>query len=149
MARPKPAPAPGPVTVTGTAGNDVLTGGQRADRIDGLGGDDLISDGDVAPGFRFADLLSGGAGNDTLVSAGGADTIDGGAGTDLVRLLLGSETVAITMTGGFGSGSTAVLGTGLRVSNVEAVVLVTGSGRDAIAGGAGATREGGGAAGGR
>src|SRR5262249_38734742 len=52
---------------TGTAGNDTLTGNNKANVIDGQAGNDTIN----AAG-----------GNDTITGGAGNDTIDGGTGTD-------------------------------------------------------------------
>jgi Ca2+-binding RTX toxin-like protein len=66
------APAGGtptaPRAITGTAGADVLTGGDEANTLSGLGGNDRLL------GGGGADRLSGGLGNDTLSGGAGADT---------------------------------------------------------------------------
>lgn len=56
---------------TGTAGNDVLTGGNNADLLVGNEG---------------ADTLSGGAGEDVLMDGPGQDWLTGGAGADIFVL---------------------------------------------------------------
>ena len=56
------------LTLTGTAGTDVLTGGEIGDTLSGLGG---------------GDTLYGNSGNDTLDGGTGADVMVGGAGNDL------------------------------------------------------------------
>ncbi|MBN9314137.1 MAG: cadherin-like domain-containing protein [Devosia sp.] len=63
--------------VTGTAGDDLLLGSDCADRIEGLGGDELI---DARGG---SDIVVGGAGNDHIFGGAGHDTIDAGAGDDI------------------------------------------------------------------
>jgi Ca2+-binding RTX toxin-like protein len=60
----------------GTAGDDVLRGGRRSDRIYGLDGNDTLY------GKAGKDLLDGGAGNDSLYGGSGNDILDGGAGDD-------------------------------------------------------------------
>jgi Ca2+-binding RTX toxin-like protein len=71
-------------TISGGLGSDSIDGGAGDDSIiggpDGLNGadDDLIYGGDGA------DKLLGGAGNDTLQGGTGADTVLGGAGDDVV-----------------------------------------------------------------
>jgi len=98
-----PATPPDPA---GTAGDDRLTGGEGADQLRGLegddtlagrGGDDLLLGGDGADrlkggagddrlrGERGDDRLSGQAGADRLLGGDGADLLKGGAGDD--RLL--------------------------------------------------------------
>jgi predicted AlkP superfamily pyrophosphatase or phosphodiesterase/Ca2+-binding RTX toxin-like protein len=64
------------VTIYGGHGDDVLTGGARADRIDGGRGRDTID------GRRGNDQLLGGEDADTFKSSAGDDSIDGGGGTD-------------------------------------------------------------------
>ncbi len=69
-------------------GDDVLTGNDANNRLEGGAGDDGLSGGagdDILVGGDGNDTLSGGAGNDTLVVDGG-DTVDGGAGTDILDL---------------------------------------------------------------
>ncbi len=63
----------------GGAGNDLITGGSRADTLVGGDGDDTIT------GGRGADVLDGGAGNDALDDGrvdGEQDVLIGGGGTD-------------------------------------------------------------------
>ncbi|TKR32967.1 tandem-95 repeat protein [Luteimonas gilva] len=74
--------------VTGSDGfGDILFGDARANRLLGLGGDDVLD------GRAGDDVLSGGAGEDTLFGGDGADAmagdtdadlLDGGAGKDLL-----------------------------------------------------------------
>ena len=64
-----------PETV-GTEGNDILYGGPNGERIDGFGGDDIISDG------LGNDIVDAGAGNDTITLQAGDDTYFGQAGDD-------------------------------------------------------------------
>lgn len=62
--------APDIENISGGSGNDILTGSQLSNVIDGNGGDDVIN---------------GGAGNDTLRGNAGADKIDGGSQDDLME----------------------------------------------------------------
>lgn len=63
----------------GTAGNDVLTGGNAGDVLDGGAGDDALH------GNGREDCLDGGTGNDALAGGDGADRLVGGAGSDTLR----------------------------------------------------------------
>jgi Ca2+-binding RTX toxin-like protein len=72
----------------GRAGDDVLVGGQGTDTLRGGDGDDNLTgeDGDdTLEGGNNADLLAGGDGNDTLSGDAGTDLVSGGAGNDTVR----------------------------------------------------------------
>lgn len=63
--------------VYGTNGNDNLYGQANAvNRIDGLGGDDLIT------GGNLNDELVGGLGNDRIYAGAGNDSVNGGDGND-------------------------------------------------------------------
>ena len=64
-------------------GDDVLTGGDGADRLYGGGGNDTLE------GGAGNDLLDGGAGNDILQGGGGATTARGGLGNDTYRYYTG------------------------------------------------------------
>ncbi len=66
------------VTLLGGDGDDILTGGTKADRIEGGDGNDVITGG---PGN---DSLFGGDGSDTIVwnEGDGSDLIEGGTGTN-------------------------------------------------------------------
>ena len=70
---------PGPDIVIGTAGDDVLRGGNGPDLIRGLGGNDSIW------GNKAPDVLRGGPGNDSIHGFGSGnapDTLIGGPGKD-------------------------------------------------------------------
>ena len=60
------------------AGNDVLTGNDAANQLEGGAGDDI---------------LSGGGGDDRLVGGAGRDRLDGGAGSDLFLFGAGDSAV--------------------------------------------------------
>jgi Ca2+-binding RTX toxin-like protein len=68
--------------VQGEAGDDVVTGGGKADTLGGGDGDDRVV------GAQGADVMSGGAGNDVLVwnNGDGSDTMDGDAGNDEIEV---------------------------------------------------------------
>jgi Ca2+-binding RTX toxin-like protein len=68
--------------VQGEAGDDVVTGGGKADTLGGGEGDDRVV------GAQGGDLMAGGAGNDVLVwnNGDGSDTMDGDAGNDEIEV---------------------------------------------------------------
>jgi Ca2+-binding RTX toxin-like protein len=68
--------------VQGEAGDDVVTGGGKADTLGGGDGDDRVV------GAQGNDLMSGAAGNDVLVwnNGDGSDTMDGDAGNDEIEV---------------------------------------------------------------
>jgi Ca2+-binding RTX toxin-like protein len=79
--------------VYGTAGNDVLIGGNRPQILMGLGGNDTLRGGNAGDclvggdgddklyGGNAKDILLGGDGDDLLDGGNGKDVLDGGAGT--------------------------------------------------------------------
>ncbi len=73
----------------GGAGNDILTGDNEANLLDGRGGSDTIdgdSDGNtLSPGMPGEDSILGGSGNDSIFGDGANDTVDGQAGNDTVN----------------------------------------------------------------
>ena len=75
-------------TIVGTAGDDVLRGGNDRDVIMGLGGDDVlrgVNDDDVICGGAGNDVLEGGNGKDVLLGGFGDDFLVGGNGGDVMR----------------------------------------------------------------
>ena len=119
------------------AGDDIITGGQVADIIDGgsganeiraLGGDDFIVTGDDA------DLIIGGAGDDDITSGHGDDTIRGGDGEDVINGQGGVDFIQ----GGNGNDYIRMgNGDGQRgEGNAGDDVLVGGNQRDVLLGGA-------------
>lgn len=71
--------------VIGTAGPDILNGGNGRDCVMGLGGNDILSGGnsnDVVLGGPGDDILFGGNSNDVLDGGPGFDTCTGGNGAD-------------------------------------------------------------------
>ncbi|WP_281276203.1 choice-of-anchor L domain-containing protein [Aliishimia ponticola] len=83
--------------------DDTLTGDAQGNTIRGLSGSDTID---------------GGAGNDILIGGLGADAITGGAGTDWADYTDG-DGVAVFLTGGPGTGSTADGDTLTEVENLR------------------------------
>lgn len=71
----------------GTAGDDVIVGTARSDRIKALAGRDAICGGggqdDIEAG-EGDDVIDGGTGNDEIKGQAGNDTIDGGDGDDRI-----------------------------------------------------------------
>ncbi|MCA1904108.1 MAG: 5'-nucleotidase C-terminal domain-containing protein [Cyanobacteria bacterium KgW148] len=85
----------------GTAGNDTLTGGNTAQLIRGLDGNDRITGGpgnDRINGNGGNDTIFGGAGADFLFGGKGDDVLNGGEGADVLSGDLGND----TLTGGPG-----------------------------------------------
>ncbi|HEY0281192.1 MAG TPA: calcium-binding protein, partial [Rhizomicrobium sp.] len=93
------------------AGNDVLTGDDRANRLSGLGGDDTLfglGGDDVLIGGTGNDTLDGGDGNDNLAGQDGNDILYGGLGNDLLDGGAGDDVLyggsgTDTLVGGSGS----------------------------------------------
>jgi Ca2+-binding RTX toxin-like protein len=68
-------------------GADTLRGDDRANRLAGLGGNDVLegrNGDDVLMGGDGNDTLSGGDGEDNITGDDGSDTISGGAGNDII-----------------------------------------------------------------
>ena len=92
-------------TISGNAGNNVLRGTSKADKIYGYGGNDALfglagndilyggSGNDVLTGGAGNDKLYGGAGRDALLGGAGNDTLVGGAGVDTLKCGAGRDTV--------------------------------------------------------
>ncbi len=80
--------------VVGTAGDDVLRGGNRPQVLIGLDGSDRLvagNAGDCLVGGEGDDLLEGGNGRDTMLGGGGDDDLRGGNGADVVQGGEGSD----------------------------------------------------------
>ena len=79
--------------LNGGTGDDVLTGSDTGDSLEGLDGNDRLV------GAKGADDMNGGDGNDTLVwnNGDGSDSIDGGAGNDTTEVN-GNQTLGDTFT---------------------------------------------------
>lgn len=72
-------------TVSGSAGSDLIIGGNGNETLTGGGGLDYLVGGagaDTLDAGSGGGVLLGGAGNDMLLSGGSADWLHGGAGTD-------------------------------------------------------------------
>jgi hypothetical protein len=91
-----------PVIVPGN-GDDVVQGGDRANRIFGQAGDDA---------------LDGGGGNDVLTGGRGTNTLTGGLGNDTFRVRAG-EVVTITDFGGMGRGAKPTAETLAAIDTVQ------------------------------
>lgn len=86
----------------GTSGNDILTGGDPAENLFGLAGNDTLQGmggNDTLDGGTGNDLLMGGAGNDLYVfrAGDGQDRITENSGIDTVQFGLGSSASNITL----------------------------------------------------
>ncbi len=87
---------PGPAYLVGTDHGEVIIGSDGDDRIEGLGGDDMICGGpgrdridgghgdDVVRGDTEDDRLDGGPGFDSVLGDHGHDTVAGGPGHDFL-----------------------------------------------------------------
>jgi hypothetical protein len=101
--------------IDGGAGNDLLLGGNGNDTIDGGAGNDLLFGGsgndtlyggagdDLLDGGNGDDVLDGGEGNDLLLGGNGNDILDGGAGSDIVLGGNGNDTLNYTASENAGS----------------------------------------------
>jgi Ca2+-binding RTX toxin-like protein len=97
-------------TLSGLGGNDTLNGGIGADILDGGDGNDTLNAGDDN------DTLLGGIGNDTLNGGDGNDTLDGGVGNDAMNGGAGDDTFLVdsatdTVIEGGGGGTDTVQST--------------------------------------
>jgi uncharacterized repeat protein (TIGR01451 family) len=106
--------------MVGTAGDDVLTGGNGRNLILGLAGDDIITGGneadcliggsghDIIYGLNGNDFIAGNHGDDELYGGDGNDVISGGAGDDTIQSNNGNDRIEgkdgdDNITGGLGS----------------------------------------------
>lgn len=129
-------------TVTGTEINDVISLGNGANTILGLGGLDTLTTGDDADyidGGDGNDVIDSGAGHDTIIGGNGSDVItagdgddsvEGGAGKDVVDLGAGDDTYTDIDQGG-------AFGTDFVDGGDGNDVIFTGGAQDTILGGAG------------
>jgi hypothetical protein len=86
--------------IYGDAGNDVLKGGQLADKLDGGSGDDILW------GLAGNDLLNGNSGNDLIYGDAGNDLINGGLGRDFLVGGGGNDVFAFATTADTGVSAT-------------------------------------------
>jgi len=77
----------------GAKGSDFLSGGARARRALRPHGDDTLLGSDELEGGRGSDYLDGGDGNDRIAGGFGPDRILGGAGDDTIRSVGGSRDI--------------------------------------------------------
>jgi hypothetical protein len=70
---------------TGTDCPEIIYGNNKANKIDGAGG------GDVIVGFGGDDTLNGGPGNDVLFGGTGSDHLSGGKGQDILYGMAGDD----------------------------------------------------------
>jgi hypothetical protein len=80
----------------GSAGRNVLVGGPLADRLFGLGGNDLLrgrAGNDLIDGGPGADRVFGDNGADLLIGGRGRDRLVGGRGADVIRARDGQRDV--------------------------------------------------------
>jgi Ca2+-binding RTX toxin-like protein len=140
-----------PTEAYGEFGNDTVTGGDSADKLEGNagdddvegdGGNDSISDGNrigTSSGIGGNDMLRGGPGEDTI-DAGplpgggmGADVLDGEAGTDTVDY--SARTAPVTVTESTNAGADdGEAGEKDHVANAE--IILGGSAGDSLTGAA-------------
>ena len=83
------------LTFKGSAGKDVMIGGNKDDTLHGAGNDDILigkEGDDKLHGEEGNDKLIGGAGNDTLNGGSGKDTLIGGTGRDTLKGGEGKDT---------------------------------------------------------
>lgn len=79
----------------GSHHDDVLVGGTKTIRIEGLGGDDYID------GGNGDDDIDGGDGDDTIDGSNGKDILNGGAGNDIYTGGNGKDVFVFSEIGGF------------------------------------------------
>ncbi|MBX9700562.1 MAG: putative Ig domain-containing protein [Acetobacteraceae bacterium] len=77
--------------LAGTAAADNLFGTAWADRLQGLGGNDVLIATSVAAAGVLGDTLEGGEGADVLFGSARADLLDGGSGIDTMTGLGGDD----------------------------------------------------------
>lgn len=122
--------------VRGGEGDDTITGSGGNDRLEGNGGDDEVHGGDgndTINGGPGLDELYGDGGNDTFQSeaSAGAHRIDGGAGSDAATINRSSS--SLQFLADFSDPAAEVeLADGSRVTGVEQIVFIAGSGNDQI-----------------
>jgi Ca2+-binding RTX toxin-like protein len=131
--------------IIGSASDNVITGGDLADVVDGQAGNDTIKGGllgdtlvgqlgnDTIDGEAGTDTLSGGDGDDILSGGDDNDTVNGGAGNDKLKGGLGVDTIN-------GDAGDDEINEGEETDNTDPmnpVQVIHGAGDDIINGGAG------------
>ena len=115
-------------TVFGLAGDDVLEGRAGADHLFGGDGND-----DLAGGIGNSNEIDGGNGDDILRSVSfGFDFVQGGPGFDTAIIDYSDLTTSVTNTSGGTIAYSAVGLSYVALTDVERIVITTGSGNDAI-----------------
>jgi len=111
----------GASSITGATGQDTITTGGGADRLDGWLG---------------RDVLQGMAGSDTVVSWDADQMLDGGAGNDELRLFRVAEEDALILDMAvLAAGGVWLLPDGTRVQGFERARVQAAAGRDVLLGG--------------
>jgi len=111
--------------IIGTAGNDVITGDDEDNTLEGRFGSDTLN------GGGGSDTVLGGDGADTIIGGEGVDTTDGGAGLDTIdysRLPAG-QSLDVALSGGTDASVIIAGGDKDTVRNVENVIATSGSDR--------------------
>ncbi|WP_412507544.1 hypothetical protein [Roseovarius sp. SYSU LYC5161] len=127
----------------GTDGADIITGGPRDDRLEGLDGNDTLNGGDgndALLGGVGNDVIYGDAGDDNISSSDGADAASGGDGDDRMGGGLGDDDMRGDAGDDFmggGQGNDAVDG------GADNDVVNGGAGDDTLDGGTGSDTMGG------
>lgn len=102
-------------------GDDVISGSDSNDNLDGLLGDDVLygaGGDDALRGSAGSDELYGEDGNDALVGGLGADALDGGTGRDFVYYSDSSAGVVVDLSTGKGQRGEAQGDTYVSIENV-------------------------------
>ncbi|WP_228126839.1 beta strand repeat-containing protein [Candidatus Viadribacter manganicus] len=119
----------GAITARGNGLNNVITGGNGADNLDGAAGNDTLI------GGLGVDTLTGGGGNDIMNGGAGNDIMNGGTGNDsfVFSGVFDADTIA-----GFDANATGgqdlldVSALGINAANFAANVTITDLGADTL-----------------
>jgi Ca2+-binding RTX toxin-like protein len=125
--------AAGSDRLNGEAGNDSLNGGDSNDYLYGGDGNDTLDGGagnDSLYGQAGNDILNGGDGNDYFDPGTGVDNVVGGLGSDDLSLNLSSATGDIVVN--YTNLNAGTVSNGTTFSEIESIILTTGSGNDTI-----------------
>lgn len=114
-------------TMNGGAGVDIMNGNTGADTLDGGDGADVVR------GGQGDDIVLGGAGNDFVSGDRGADTVTGGAGADIFHTFAGAGLDRVTDFSRADGDRVFVIGNQYTVSQSGAdVVIDLGSGTQMV-----------------
>ncbi|MHC5739704.1 calcium-binding protein, partial [Nostoc sp.] len=119
--------------LNGEAGNDTLNGGDSYDYLYGGDGNDTLNGGvgnDYLYGEAGNDTLNGGDGNDYFDPGTGVDNVVGGLGIDDLSLNLSSVQGDIVVN--YTNLNAGTVSNGTIFSEIESIILTTGSGNDTI-----------------